>query len=247
MKKYRILGSVVLALAVSAPAGAATWGGAYGGGNIGYGWGKADTNVLPLPDAATFINLLPTTMHPKPNGAVLGGQIGYNWQSGNTVTGVEGDLSFSDMRGTQYVSPITQNNGTPMPGAGNNITVSQKIDWYGTLRGRIGFATANNWLIYATGGLAFGGTKFSGNTDFRPGGTIQYPASLSKTRTGWTLGAGAEWAISGTSSVKVEYVHLDLGNQSIIANPVPANPPFQEIYNWKTKADILRVGMNFRF
>ncbi len=248
MRKNCLFGNVIVALTIAAPAGAATWDGAYGGGHLGYGWGKADTSFAGLPNPwGAPTDPMPVTLRPKPNGAILGGQVGYNWQSTNQVTGIEADLSWADMRGTAIESPIILNNGTSLPGAGNNLAIHHSIDWFGTLRGRIGLATASNWLIYATGGLAFGGVKFSGNLDPRPIGTIQYPASSNKTRSGWTLGAGVEWSASATSSVKVEYLHLDLGSQSAIGNPVPPNPPFQASYRWKTRADILRAGMNFKF
>ena len=57
-----------------------TWTGFYFGGNGGYGWGNGDTHFRPLPDAATFFDLEPTTLSPDPSGFIGGGQIGYNWQ-----------------------------------------------------------------------------------------------------------------------------------------------------------------------
>jgi len=58
------------------------WAGAYVGGHFGYGWGKANTSFTPLPTAAAFVNLAPTTLRPNPTGVHGGAQIGYNWQSG---------------------------------------------------------------------------------------------------------------------------------------------------------------------
>ena len=62
------------------------WSGFYIGGNVGYGWGDADTSFNPLPSAAAFVNLAPTTLGPDPQGVVGGVQAGYNWQAGNSLS-----------------------------------------------------------------------------------------------------------------------------------------------------------------
>lgn len=243
-KNFLIPGMMLLAMAMAAPANAANWAGPYVGVNAGYGWGNADTNISPLPTAAAFANLMPTTIKPKVNGAVAGGQVGYNWVSGNWVYGLEADMSWSGMKDTVMQTPIIQNNGTPWAGT---LTVSQKITSFGTLRGRIGQDVGNNVLIFGSGGLAWGTVKTNLNSDFRPQGNVQYPASQSKTKLGWTLGGGVEWAFNPTTTFKVEYLYVNLGKQSITANPVPANPPFQVYYDWKAKAHIVRAGVNFLF
>ncbi len=223
------------------------WTGFYVGANLGYGWGNGDTDVIPLPTAAIFVNLLPQTLNTSSKGVLGGGQFGYNWQFGSWVAGLEADFQGADMKGTVIESPIIQNNGTPFPGAGNNITLSQKLDWFGTARARLGTTIVNpNLLLFATGGFAFGHVAGTANTDFRPVGTEQYPASISSTRTGWAAGAGAEWAFSPRVSAKAEYLHVDLGSASVTANPVPPLPPFGVTYNFKTTADIFRVGVNFK-
>jgi outer membrane immunogenic protein len=222
------------------------WSGFYIGGNVGYGWGDADTSFNPLPSAAAFVNLAPTTLGPDPQGVVGGVQAGYNWQAGKFVVGLEADIQASDIHGTAVVTPIIQNNGTPFPGAGF-LAASQRIDWFGTVRARAGFTPVDRLLLYVTGGLAYGNVSYSAQTDFRPGGTIQYPAAFSRTKVGWTAGAGAEWAFAQNWSAKVEYLYIDLGNESTIANPLPANPPFQVGYNWRTTEQIARVGLNYKF
>ena len=253
---YLVLGTLVLMIAgsISCPAyavqqndstnSAFSWEGVYIGPHIGYGWGDADTRVSPLPDAATFVNLAPTTLSPNPDGLLGGGQLGVNWQRQPLVFGVEKDFSWSGMSGSDVVSPITQNNGTPFLGT---ITTHQDTDWFGTLRGRVGFTPTQKVLIYGTGGLAYGRVNYSADTDFRPQGTIQYPADFSKTNVGWTVGGGAEIALGKGWSVKVEYLYYDLGRESFTANPSPANPPFQVAYKWDTAAHTMNVGLNYRF
>src|SRR5262249_44495862 len=115
-----------------------SWTGFYIGGNVGYGWGDGKTDVSPGPNAATFVNLLPQTLSAKPDGVIGGGQFGYNWQTGTWVWGLETDFQGSGVKGTVTEAPIIQNNGTAFPGAGNNITITQKLDWFGTVRGRLG-------------------------------------------------------------------------------------------------------------
>jgi outer membrane immunogenic protein len=223
-----------------------SWKGVYFGGHVGYGWGQANTKFNPLPDAATFINLAPTSLKVRPKGFQGGIQGGYNFQFGHVVVGGEADISFSDLKDTKTQSPIIQNNGTPFSGSASFITASQKTKWFGTVRPRVGVAF-NRFLVYGTAGLAYGSVRDSADTDFRPLGTVHYPASASKTATGWTAGAGVEIAINKHFSVKTEYLYYDLGKTTITADPSVALPPYQVRYNWENKANTWNSGVNFRW
>lgn len=221
------------------------WTGFYGGGHVGYGWGKADTSFTPLPTAASFINLAPTTLRPDPKGIIAGGQVGYNKEFSPVVLGGEFSISWSNMKGTQTVTPIIQNSGTAFPGAGF-ISAHQDTSWFGTLRPRLGIlpTASHKLLLYGTAGFAFGNVNYSATSDFRPGGTTQYPAAFSKTKKGWTAGGGAEIAVAPHVSLNLEYLYYNLGNEAITVNPTPALPPFQVAYNWQTKAQVFKVGVN---
>jgi outer membrane immunogenic protein len=222
------------------------WTGWYIGGNLGYGWGRANTSFTPLPSATQFVNLAPTTLSPDPRGIVGGGQFGYLYQKTPFVYGFEFGISASNMNGTVTQTPIIQNSGATFNGS---LTAHQDTDWFGTLRSRLGvLPTADRRLmLYVTGGYAFGRVNYSANSDFRPQGTIQYPAAFSKNRNGWTVGGGVEVAVSPHVSVAGEYLYYDLGTQSFTANPVPTNPPFQVTYTWQTKAQIVTGRVNFHF
>ncbi|MEK6336043.1 MAG: outer membrane protein [Acidobacteriota bacterium] len=233
-----------------APADSDSWSGGYIGGHVGYGSGDANTSFTPLPNATSFIDLRPTTLSPDLRGMTGGAQGGYNWQSGKFVFGGEASFSWSNIDGTATVSPIIMNNGSPFASNGF-LLAHQEVKWFGTLRPRAGVAL-DRVLVYGTGGLAYGNLNYTANADFRPsaGSPIlffQYPVSFSKTRTGWTAGGGAEVRVSRHWSLRLEYLYVDLGNESIIANPVPANPPFQLGYRWETRAHTFSAGINFRF
>jgi outer membrane immunogenic protein len=230
-----------------APTCPINWTGFYLGLHAGYGFGDGNIDVTPLPTAAQFVNLAPTTFDPDVDGFKGGVQLGFNQQIGTFVWGLETDFSGSTIDGSSTLSPIIQNNGTPFPGAGNNITVGTDIDWIGTVRGRLGFTPACRWLLYATGGLAYADINYSGNTEFRPVGTVNYPASSDEVELGWTVGAGAEVALSQHWSVKMEYLYYDLGDKSVTANPVGPLPPFQVRYNWETRIHSVQAGLNFKF
>ncbi|MEN6438643.1 MAG: outer membrane protein [Syntrophobacter sp.] len=220
------------------------WTGPYIGAHIGYGWGNADTSFSPLPTADQFNNLAPTKLSPGPSGVVGGLQAGYNYQLGCFLVGIEADFSGSGMSGSQTVSPIAQNNGAPFSGA---LTAHQETNWFGTLRPRLGYTVMPTLLAYGTGGLAYGDVSYSANTDYRAGGGVFYPASFSKTRVGWTVGGGFEYAVSKNWTVKTEYLYMDLGSESAVANANIGMPPFQVGYSWKTTAQIINIGLNYKF
>jgi outer membrane immunogenic protein len=240
-KRFRLAGAALASfLAFAGPASAQNWSGLYVGASAGYGWGKADTSIEPIGAPPTVVS--PSTLKPRPSGSLLGLQAGYNWQNGNLVFGAEADISRTGMKDADRTSNFSVNGVPAAPGS--RMSSKQDIDALGTLRARLGYAAAGNWLVYGTGGLAWGRVKNNANVEF-PG--LAYPASESNARSGWTAGAGAEWAMSRATSLKFEYLHYDLGSSSDSGSPVPPGPPFVTKYTWDAKGNLLRAGVNFRF
>jgi outer membrane immunogenic protein len=197
------------------PAPAYSWTGFYVGGNVGYGWGNENGNwgVLgivgnpPAPGApctqpAGFAFCPTSAASNQLSGALGGLQTGYNWQLGNYLAGVETDIQASGLGGSGLISgtvPFAAITGPALiPFSG---TSSERLEWFGTLRGRLGFVS-DGWLVYATGGLAYGevrsqGTVNATGVDFAatrlpscsPGGCpfeLLANWSASQTRFGWS-------------------------------------------------------------
>jgi outer membrane immunogenic protein len=182
------------------------WTGFYIGVNGGGGWGRSDwTSALGTADS----NL---------SGALVGGTVGYNYQINQLVLGVEGDIGWSNLRGTAT-------NGIC---AGTNCET--RNSWLATARGRVGYAF-DRFMPYVTGGAAFGDIKMT------PFGT----ASEKETKTGWTVGGGLEAALAGPWTAKVEYLYVDLGKAScgIAVCGIPTDVD--------VTANIVRAGLNYRF
>jgi outer membrane immunogenic protein len=250
----RILGGMVVAAALSgsafaadlpprsynkAPATAASvasWSGLYVGGNVGYGWGNT---------AFSFVNSVVdnTALDTKSKGVTGGAQIGYNWQIGAIVAGLDADIQGSGIEGSAKRSPLFDTDaGAFVPGS--FLSTEQKLSWFGTVRGRFGATVTPDLLLYATGGLAYGHVDASANTFFRS--DFQFPASVSKTKAGWTAGAGAEWMFARNWSAKIEYLYLDLGNVSAIGRSA-LTPDAVATYTWNTRENIARPGVNYHF
>src|SRR5207237_3144622 len=160
------------------------------------------------------------------DGFIGGGQIGYNWQAGNFVAGVEADIQWLSGRGSGTVATSIPLPTFPGNFINTTLAATNSVDWLGTLRGRAGFTLAPAFLIYATGGLAYGEAKSSTAINqvlvgpATGGANAPYAsvANFSETRVGWTAGAGGEWMFSGNWSAKLEYLHYDLGSVSYGAN-----------------------------
>ena len=220
------------------------WTGPYAGVHLGCGWGDEATKVDPLPHNFVSPDQAPSTLHLGPAGIVGGVQAGYNYQMGRFVAGIEADFSGSAISGSKSASPVLFTDGSTVRGA---VSANQETNWFGTLRPRLGYTVIPTLLLYGTGGLSYGNVSYSANTNFAPPGTEAYPASFSKTQAGWTAGGGVEYAFSKRWTVKAEYLYMNLGSESVIANPTIPNPPFQEGYSWKTTANIINFGMNYKF
>jgi opacity protein-like surface antigen len=173
----------------------------------------AEAGLPPPPPPPTIISV-PT---PAPSGFnsasasswVAGGHAGYNWQSGQVVYGFETDLQGthlqSAMNGGLTFTPAVN----PFP-AGTLAQTIALIDWYGTFRARLGFATGQ-WLFYGTGGLAYGNVSLSSTFT---GLGLATTFLSSSTQAGYVAGAGFEYLFRPNLSFGVLYEYVDLGSLS---------------------------------
>jgi outer membrane immunogenic protein len=213
------------------------WTGFYVGGNLGYSWGRSsDTSTLT--NATTGAVLLTTSDRSDLNGIVGGGQIGYNWQMQNWLYGFEADIQGTGEKGTRNFtfSPTFIGGTNLLPTLIIPFALSQKIDWFGTVRGRVGVLATPRVLLYVTGGLAYG--EVDSNETI-----VVTPFSQSNTKVGYTVGAGIEGVISGNWTAKLEYLYVDLGrvNGSFTLGTDTSS------YSSRITDNVLRVGLNYKF
>jgi outer membrane immunogenic protein len=226
---------------VPVPVAICNWCGWYVGANAGYAWSNSNsvdtttTNLSAIPglngDVGGAIAAQGTgSVSTKSNGFIGGGQFGYNWQAGNIVYGLETDIQgLAESNNGSSISNVST-----VPGAAavisstGTITSSKSVSYLGTLRGRAGFLATPSFLVYGTGGLAYGGVKTSTTVTESLGfpdtpGFFGTSASATSTRVGWTAGAGIEWLFWSRWGAKIEYRYYDLGS---VTNTLPSFQQF---------------------
>jgi outer membrane immunogenic protein len=204
-----------------APIAVATWTGFYVGVQAGYGWENDPTynytsTMMMVPDPSVSFGT---------QGFVGGATAGYNWQTGMLVLGVEGDISYADVKGSALTA------GTA-PCFVQGCTAG--LSWFGTGRLRLGYAMGD-WMPYLTGGGAVGEIKGSADLGAcSPAATC----SFDETHWGWTVGGGLEYRFYRNWSAKVEYLYMNLGTPSFNAANLTSSA---FAYN------IVRGGVNLHF
>ncbi len=197
----------------------ASWTGFYVGVNGGYGWSES-SDQLAWTEAPAFYGL-------DPKGGFGGGQIGYNWQGfyhPNFVFGVEADFQGGDLSAS---------------GTDGIFNYSSNLDWFGTVRARLGYAL-DRTLIYATGGFAYGGV-----TNDVSNGVAATHYRFDDTATGYVVGGGVEYKLTPAWSLKAEYQYINLGKND------PVNPAGAKFSNLPTTTldddayHTIRLGLNY--
>ncbi|MFT4120901.1 outer membrane protein [Bradyrhizobium sp.] len=239
------------------PAAAYDWSGFYVGVNAGYGWD--DRSVSYVPNNAIMVTGSTFPSSTWNNSGALGGvQIGYNRQIGRQwVAGVETDINASDIKGSAVAT-------SPVSFGAAFFAASQKVDWFGTVRARLGWLPSDRFLVFATGGLAYGHvgedislTRPSGvnvrngvyGFSCSPNETC-FAGASSGVRAGWTAGAGFEYALLQNLTAKAEYLYVDLGGNSVIGTAFRGNGGIPASYtaNFSSLSfNIVRAGLNYRF
>jgi outer membrane immunogenic protein len=198
------------------------WTGFYLGVNGGFG---GDRNKYPF-----SVGGISGSSSLNSSGFFGGGQIGYNYQFAPAwVAGVEADIDDADIQGMA---------STSLPGASGSV--GTRLDWFGTVRGRVGYLVTPNALLYGTGGFAYGHTTSSASAS---GLGLVAGTSVGKDMNGWTAGAGLEYELTRWLSFKTEYLFVDLGSANL-ANGVAAGVPFS--LSEKTTVHTVKAGLNFK-
>jgi len=221
--------------AATPPVSVFSWTGFYAGVNVGGSWGRARSDLA----ISGFANTVAVTDSVNPDGVVGGGQLGYNWQlDPNWLIGVEADIQASGEKASGRPFDTVDFEGV-------TTNYEAKIDWFGTVRGRVGYAFDRRLLLYATGGLAYGHIAVSGTSSAAFGNITNTTAfSNAATNTGWTVGGGVEgFAWNPRWTWKVEYLYLDLGsiNTAVSAGVTTTHASTRFTDN------IVRAGLNYHF
>lgn len=148
--------------------------------------------------------------------------------------------------------------GAPLGSVAGDTTYFQsEQDSFGTFRGRIGWS-GGNWLVYGTGGLAFGGVRNSTTEILNPGTSCLVAPSAgcrntanSATNFGWTVGAGTELMLDRSWSVGLEYLYVDLGSSTVTLAALPlATSPFflnPSTVKYNEREQVVRLKLNYHF
>ncbi|MGH6820051.1 MAG: outer membrane protein, partial [Methylocella sp.] len=255
-----------------------TWTGLYLGINAGYTW--SNSNAVTTVGTPIFANpafpagsgaianalaALGTTNHSlRQAGFIGGGQIGYNYQLTNSfvvgleadIQGIAGGTKSATIGAFTLVTPFAENYVS-------TATVTKRVEYLGTVRGRLGFLVTPTLLAYGTGGLAYGGVRasasFAATESLGPATYLPVfgASSFSNTRVGWTAGGGLEWLFAPNWSLKAEYLYYDLGsfssnlvltqiNNIAVGGPAPwgiAGVRSTTRFN----GNIVRAGLNYHF
>jgi outer membrane immunogenic protein len=223
-----------------------TWTGVYLGINAGYGTSTSDgtaycTNTFGVVGGTGCSPTVSSTI--RPAGGFVGGQLGANYQTGMFVFGVEADIQVAHINDS---NTFTQPCCLPALAAGTGVfTRAQNLDWFGTVRGRLGLAIWDRTLIYGTGGLMYAEEVVNSNLTF-PG--VTYQAQSSGTHAGWVAGGGIEYAFTNNLSAKLEGLYYNLGTETVVAGPSPTLPAIlPETTSFTYKGALVRLGANLKF
>lgn len=188
------------------------WTGFYVGAQIGYGWGQSSGTQNA---GGTFFPVVPYSLDPA--GALAGGHVGFAYQTGAIVLGAEADLEAANLNGS-----------TSFPAFNQAYFFNAKADTLASVRGRFGWAQ-DRLMLYGTAGAAWGRV------------TTPPLDGLNGWRTGWTAGAGVEYAVRRNWSVKAEYRYTDLGRASSF------DPTLNSTDDNKLNFHAIRLGASYRF
>jgi outer membrane immunogenic protein len=226
------------------PAPIFSWAGAYGGVNVGaiVADGSADPACINPLGASLGLGCATAPSFSLGSTSIAGGgQVGYNLQYNNVVLGLETDLQASGAAKSASTTGSFPQVGGTFTSVGT-ITANNQINYFGTVRARIGLAY-DRTLFYATGGLIYADVDSSFQRLFP---AVAFSGTDDEVRTGFVVGGGLEYAFANHWSGKVEGLYYDLGRNTLLSNALPIPNGFQTGFQFRNTGEIARVGLNYK-
>ena len=160
-----------------------------------------------------------------------GGQVGYNWQCGHVVFGIESDINYVRFEANSNAISVGI-----VP-----VNFKDEINWFGTVRGRLGVTVREHALVYATGGWAYADTSHAISVPIVP-----FSQKDDDFKTGWVLGGGIELVHDVRWLLRAEALYVDLGDKTHSYSASPCGGPCGTA-NWEDKFWVARLGLSYKF
>jgi outer membrane immunogenic protein len=216
-----------------APAAAYDWTGVYVGGLVGGGFAThdvSDPSLGPLLGA-------PYAQGISASGFIGGVDGGARYQLGRLVVGLEGDIIWGNLNGTNADSfgpdsfPITR-------------AITADTNWTATTAATIGITFDPTVLLYGKAGVAWANTSYTDS--WAVPGLLPFGGVARDTRVGWMAGTAVEWAFANSWSLKVEYDYLDFGKRNVAIAESPAGLGVAPITQDSFHVNQFKAGLNWR-
>jgi outer membrane immunogenic protein len=161
-----------------------------------------------------------------------GGQVGYNWQCGHVVFGIESDINY-----VRFEANSTAISGGIIP-----VNFKDEINWFGTVRGRLGVTVREHALVYATGGWAYADTSHAFSVP-----SFAFSQKDDDFKTGWVLGGGIELVHDVRWLLRAEALYVDLGDKTHSYTLTSCGVTCTGTANWEDKFWVARLGLSYKF
>jgi len=226
-----------------------TWHGVYFGAFVGFGGshGDADTQGSDGFEALIPGGIVPNALDAGSDGFLGGLTAGFNHSFGRVVLGAEADFALTSLSGSDSFT------GNPVLGTRLNTRLSQDYNYFGTLRARLGYAPFHQLMVFATAGLAFAHIETDARITGIDNTALVWDGTDESVELGWTVGAGAEFLVTETISIKADVLYYDLSDSAVTAggNAAVRGVTALDGIDYRAEADnagvIGRIGLNYHF
>jgi outer membrane immunogenic protein len=161
-----------------------------------------------------------------------GGQVGYNWQCGHVVFGIESDINYVRFEA----------NSTAISGGYTPVNFKDEINWFGTVRGRLGVTVREHALVYATGGWAYADTSHAFSVP-----SFAFSQKDDDFKTGWVLGGGIELVHDVRWLLRAEALYVDLGDKTHSYTLTSCGVTCTGTAKWDDTFWVARLGLSYKF
>jgi outer membrane immunogenic protein len=236
---------------VAPPAPVFSWTGCFVGAHVGWGWGKKDNNETfdVFTTSGDHVLTAQESSSITTSGGLFGGQIGCDYQfgvgkgfgPGGWVIGIQGDIAGADINGVG-TDPLVQN---IIPILTPFARIAVKEDAIASVTARLGFSVWPQSLLYVRGGVAWTHDRWDLHGSFFG---LLGDSEVTNSRSGWTVGAGWEWAFLPNWSAFVEWNHYEFGHHDLISDGLTFGEfVISDTFNAKQRVDTAKIGVNWRF